>query len=92
MELQRVLHRHCIGETMPAKPGATVESQKELLGTAAVGKRWLVVLDDVSFLLPNPFNRRGFKSDGMHGKLFQWMQLVTSRRNFPQLIIAFQSF
>ena len=48
MELQRQLYCHCTGEVMPAMPGATVDSQKELLGAAAVGKRWLVVLDDVS--------------------------------------------
>ena len=47
MELQRSLHEQMTGEAMAASPDATAEKQLKQLRSAGVGKRWLVVLDDI---------------------------------------------
>ena len=45
--LQRQLHSQLAGEAMSYKADATISSQRELLHSAAEGKCWLVVLDDI---------------------------------------------
>ena len=47
MELQRSLHIQLLGEPLVSKDGATVQSQWLVLQQAAVGCKWLVVLDDI---------------------------------------------
>jgi hypothetical protein len=47
MELQRVLHHQLTTETMPLKDGANAATHLEDLRATCIGKRWLVVLDDV---------------------------------------------
>eukprot|EP00937_MAST-01D_sp_MAST-1D-sp2_P004134 g4134.t1 len=47
MEIQRTLHLQLTGTAMEDRPGSTAESQLKELQAACVGKRWLVVLDDV---------------------------------------------
>ena len=48
LDMQRALFRQLTGDNMPVKSDATVESQLADLKAACVGKRWLIVLDDVS--------------------------------------------
>jgi hypothetical protein len=47
LEMQRVLYHQIVGEPMAVKDGATVASQLSDLQAACIGKRWLIVLDDV---------------------------------------------
>ena len=47
MELQRVLFHQLTTETILSKDGANATTQLQDLRDACVGKRWLVVLDDV---------------------------------------------
>ena len=47
MELQRVLYRQLTGEAMPVKEGSTADTQLQDLLDVSVGKRWLIVLDDL---------------------------------------------
>jgi hypothetical protein len=47
IELQRALFNQLTGTLMPIEDGATEESQLAHLQAACLGKRWLVVLDDV---------------------------------------------
>ena len=49
LDMQRALFRQLTGSSMPVKSDATVESQLADLKEACVGKRWLIVLDDVSW-------------------------------------------
>ena len=49
-EMQRTLFHQLTREYMPRKEGATAASQLKELQEACAGKRWLVVLDDVSSL------------------------------------------
>jgi hypothetical protein len=46
-EMQRMLYHQLVGEHMAVKDGATAASQLADLQAACIGKRWLVVLDDV---------------------------------------------
>jgi hypothetical protein len=46
-ELQRALFNQLMGTLMPIEDGATEDSQLVVLQAACLGKRWLVVLDDV---------------------------------------------
>ena len=52
LDMQRALFRQLTGSSMPVKSDATVESQLADLKEACVGKRWLIVLDDVSWRAP----------------------------------------
>ena len=45
MELQRSLHEQMTGQEMARSNDATAEKQLKQLRAAAVGERWLVVLD-----------------------------------------------
>ena len=47
LELQCQLHLQLTGESMGAGGSATVASQRQTLQSAAAGKVWLVILDDV---------------------------------------------
>jgi hypothetical protein len=47
MELQRSLFNQLTEAIMPVEDGATASSQIGFLRAACIGKRWLVVLDDV---------------------------------------------
>jgi hypothetical protein len=47
LELQRTMHLQLVGQPLDEKNAGTSESQREALQTAAAGKRWLVVLDDI---------------------------------------------
>ena len=45
--LQQTLHAQLVGSSMEGKAGASPESQRGVLQTAATGQKWLVVLDDL---------------------------------------------
>ena len=47
MEMQRQLFYQLTGDSMPVKRDATVASTLGDLKAACIGKRWLIVLDDV---------------------------------------------
>ena len=47
LELQRVLYGQLVGSPLAAKEDATPSTQRQLLQEAAVGKAWLLVLDDI---------------------------------------------
>ena len=47
LELQRAMHLQLVGQPMEETDSGTSESQRGTLETAAAGKRWLVVLDDI---------------------------------------------
>jgi hypothetical protein len=47
MELQRVLYQQLVAESLPVKDGANAATQLQDLQAACIGKRWLIVLDDV---------------------------------------------
>ena len=47
MELQRILFAQLTGTSLEASPAATAALQLDKLREACVGKRWLLVLDDV---------------------------------------------
>ena len=47
LELQRAMHLQLVGQPMEEKDTGTPESQRGVLETAAAGKQWLVVLDDI---------------------------------------------
>ena len=47
LDIQRALFYQLTGDSMPVKSDATVASQLDMLRAACIGKRLLVVLDDV---------------------------------------------